>query len=338
MTSTHSHEAIHPLIGAWALDACTPEEAELVQAHLSSCAVCAEEARTLRETAAELGGGHLRPPAGLGIRLRSAAHLRRRPAPRAPGYAKPYAAQVAALDLMLSGLPTGDWQRIAAYEQMSVHDLLAHLIATDGLIAAALGVAVRPPVEPGTDAATRTVAIVAREKERPVDETRRSWRDQAEQLCLALPRRPNGATVRLGFPMVVPDALLARAFETWIHTEDIAGATGSAATTPLPEHLHPMADLAARMLPKVTARRMPEADGRHVRLHLTGAGGGTWTVPVVSGHPAGEPDAEITADVVEFCRLVGGRRDPDAFPAELGGDTALARAWLAAAPSLAPYP
>jgi hypothetical protein len=141
--------------------------------------------------------------------------------------------------------------------------------------------------------------------------------------------------------MVVPDALLARAFETWIHSEDIAGATRSPATTPLPEHLHPMADLAVRLLPKVTSRRLPGADGRRIRLHLTGPGGGTWTVPVGRGdsnhHGAGS-DAEVTADVVEFCRLVGARRDPATFPAGISGDAGLARDWLAAAPDLAPYP
>ncbi|MEU4419827.1 maleylpyruvate isomerase family mycothiol-dependent enzyme [Actinoplanes sp. NPDC024001] len=337
MTGTFSHEAISQLIGAWAVDACSPEEADLVQAHLRRCDICTTEARVLRETVADLGGDDLRPPPGLGARLRTAAHVRRRPAPRAPAYAKPYAAQVAALDLTLSTLDPGGWQRIAAYEEMSVHDLLAHLLATDSLVAAALGVPVQPPMEPGTNPVARTAVVVAQERERPVEQTLRAWRDQAEALCRVLPRRPGDATVTLGFPMVVPDVLLARAFETWIHTEDIAGATASPAATPLPENLSPMADLAARMLPKVTARGFP--DGGLIGLHLTGPGGGDWTIPAGrSDDLGGVPDAEITADVVEFCRLVGGRRDPATFPAVISGDTAVARRWLAAAPKLAPYP
>ncbi|WP_328467846.1 maleylpyruvate isomerase family mycothiol-dependent enzyme [Actinoplanes sp. NBC_00393] len=337
MSNTQTHEAIYPLIGAWALDACSSQEADLVQAHLDDCVVCAEEARALRETAAEFGGEDLLPPAGLGIRLRSSAHLRRRPAPRAPGYAKPYAAQVAALDLMLSGLPGGGWRQITVNDEMSVHELLAHLIATDGMVADALGVPVQPPMEPGTDAQARTVVVLAQERHRPVEQTLLFWREQAEAVCRALPHRPNGATVTLGFPMPVPDAVLARAFETWIHTEDIAGATDSPAIPPLPEHLNPMADLAARLLPKVTARRFPQ--GGSIRLHLTGPGGGVWTVPAGRHSDAGgRPYAEVTADVVEFCRLVGGRRDPATFPAGIRGDAGLAREWLAAAPDLAPYP
>ncbi|MEV6305687.1 maleylpyruvate isomerase family mycothiol-dependent enzyme [Actinoplanes sp. NPDC051861] len=332
---TADHETVSQLIGAWAVDACSPEEAHLVQGHLPGCADCAGEARTLRATAEEL---LFAPPAGLLARLRSEMPVRRRPAFKTPGYAKPYAAQVAALDLMLSDLATDDWRQVAAYEQLSVHDLLAHLIAVDGMVADALGVPGSLPVRPDMDAEARTSAVVAAEQSRPVSDTLRTWRDQADAVCRALPRRPDtSTTVTLGFTMPVPDALLARAFETWIHAEDIAGVTSSPSITPLPEHLNPMADLAVRMLPRVTSHRLPEASGRQIRLLLTGPGGGTWTVPL--GEPAGfDTDAEVSVDVVEFCRLVGDRRDPAVIPAEVSGDERLAREWLSVVPALAPYP
>ncbi|MFC7534509.1 maleylpyruvate isomerase N-terminal domain-containing protein [Actinoplanes sp. GCM10030250] len=305
----HDHETISQLIGAWAVDACSPEEASLVQAHLPGCTICTGEAHTLRATATAL----LTPaPAGLRERLHAAMPLRRRPAPRAPGYAKPYAAQVAALDLLLSALGSGEWQLIAAYERMTVRDLLAHLMEVDGVVAGALGLPVR--TTPSLD----------------------SWREQAEAVCRALPHEPdNGVTVKLGRRMTVADALLARAFETWIHTEDIAGATGSPTVTPLPSHLHPMADLAVRMLPAVTGRVVT---GRSISLHLTGEGGGRWTVPVSAGPVVSESDAGVTVDVVEFCRLVGDRREPSLLDVEISGDPVLAREWLAAVPALAPYP
>ena len=101
------------------------------------------------------------------------------------------------------------------------------------------------------------------------------------------------------------------------------------------------ADLAARVLPRVVSRRIAPPHDRHLRLHLTGAGGGTWTVPL---DPAGtvpaaaRPAAVVVLDVVEFCRLAADRRDPGRIAVEVQGDTALAREFLAAVPTLAPVP
>ncbi|MBO3743447.1 maleylpyruvate isomerase family mycothiol-dependent enzyme [Actinoplanes flavus] len=342
MTGTDSHEIVAPLVAAWALDACPPDEDGLVREHLDRCDVCAAEARALRDTVADLGGTHRRPPAGLAARLRSAAPVRRRPAPAAPGYAQPYAAQVAALDLLLTGLDEDHWGRIAAYGEWSVHDLLAHLTATDSLIAAALGVAVDPPLAPGSDPESRTREVLAFARSRTAEQARHAWRAQAEALCGALLAGPAPTgTIAVGWAMPVPDALVARAFETWIHSEDIGGVLARPTVTPLPEHLNPMADLAVRTLPLATATRVTAPEGRHVRLHLTGPGGGTWTVPVAPPAPGSTPpaslvpDAEVTADIVEFCRLVGDRRRPEQLSVSIAGDTRLGLEWLAAAPALA---
>jgi len=337
MTGTSSHEAVVRLLGAWALDACSPEEDDLVRVHLNRCPSCAREAHALREVAAELGGNDLRPPAGTTAAARATAQEIRRPAAAAPAYAAPYAAQVAALDLTLAGLTAEEWRRVAAYGEWTVHDLLAHLAATDSLVAAAVGLAVRPPVEPGTSPIARTTVALHRERRRPVEETRRSWRAQADALCGQLARRPSLAAgeVRLERTMPVPDALVARAFETWVHASDIAAVTGRPTVPPLPEHLHPMADLATRMLPYVLGRRVAAPGDRYVRLHLTGAGGGTWNVPLAPGVAWTGPAAVLTLDTVEFCMLAGDRRHPGRVRAEIRGDEALGREVLAAAPGLA---
>jgi uncharacterized protein (TIGR03083 family) len=337
MTDLDRHETVVQLLGAWALNACSPEESDLVRAHLNRCAVCAPEARALRETAGELGGTSLSPPEGMAGRLRDAARQIRRPAAAAPAYAAPYAAQVAALDLMLSDLTVEDWRRVAAYGEWSVHDLVAHLAATDGLLAAALGVAVRPPVKAGENPVSRTAAVLDVERRRPAEQTRRYWRAQADDVCDKLLRHPSLATdtVKVGWRLLVPDAVVGRAFETWIHAADIAAATGRPSVAPLPEHVHQMADLSARLLPRVLARRAASPRPLEVRLHLTGAGGGTWTVPFVPDGSTGlAPAAVATIDVLEFCRLVGGRRDPDRISVDIRGDTAAAREMLAAAPGL----
>ncbi|MFF5080618.1 maleylpyruvate isomerase family mycothiol-dependent enzyme [Actinoplanes sp. NPDC000266] len=324
---------IHSLVAAWALNACPPAEAALVEAHLPTCPHCAREARRLVEAVAGLAGADLWPPAGSLARTRSAARRRRPPATPAPAYVAPYAAQVAALDLLLSDLTAADWGRTAAYGELSVHDLVAHLASTDGLIAGVLGL----PVEPlGDDPATRTAAVLRRERGRPVELTRRAWRAQADAMCRSVPANPplGVATTALGPPLCLPDALTARAYETWIHREDIAAATGRRTPPPLPGHVRPMAELAVRFLPRVMSRR-----GRHVRLELTGEGGGTWTVPLgPSTGVVSRPSAVVSLDVVEFCRLAGDRRDPGRVAAEVGGDAALAREFLAAVPALAVVP
>ncbi|MEU4557160.1 maleylpyruvate isomerase family mycothiol-dependent enzyme [Actinoplanes sp. NPDC023936] len=341
MTGTDSHETVLPLIGAWALDACSTAEAEVVEAHLVSCPACAAEAGELREVAAGLAGDDLRQSPGSTARLLSSARRVRRPAAAAPAFAAPYAAQVAALDLLLSGLDAERWRRTAAYEEMTVHDLVAHLAATDSLIAAGLGLPVEPPVEPGQRLAARTAAVLRRERGRPAEETRRSWRAQADAVCRALREHPAPATVTMGRPFPVTDALLARAFETWIHREDIAAAVGRPTVPPLPEHLHPMTDLAVRSLPGVLTRRLTAHHDQLVRLDLTGDGGGTWTVPLSLPDTVpvvARPAATVTVDVVEFCRLAGARRDPDRIGAEVAGDVTLAREFLAAVPAMAPVP
>ncbi|MFC7534732.1 maleylpyruvate isomerase family mycothiol-dependent enzyme [Actinoplanes sp. GCM10030250] len=343
MTGTDSHTTVLPLLGAWALDACPPAERELVEAHLGTCTTCAGESRELREAAAGIGGEHLRPPAGSLVRLRSAAWARRRPATATMGYAAPYAAQVSALDLLLSNLAPGDWERTAAYGEMTVHDLVGHLAATDGLVAAGLGLPVEQPVEPGQKLAARTAAVLRRERERPAEQTRQSWRAQADAMCrfLAGQLAPGSVTVVMGRPFPLVDALLARAFETWIHGEDIAAAIGHQVARPLPEHVRPMVEFAVRMLPGFTCRRIAPPHDRYVRLHLTGAGGGVWTVPLDAAAvvPAVvRPAAVVALDVVEFCRLAGDRRDPGRIDAEIGGDITLAREFLATVPAMAAVP
>jgi hypothetical protein len=102
-----------------------------------------------------------------------------------------------------------------------------------------------------------------------------------------------------------------------------------------------MADFATRTLPHVLVRRIPPPDHRCVRLRLTGAGGGTWTVPLdpAATVPAVvRPAAVVTLDVVEFCRLAGDRRTAERLTVEVRGDAALAREFVAAVPAMALVP
>src|SRR4051794_22331355 len=135
-----AHEIAAPLLGVWALDACSPEEADMVMDHLPHCTTCAAEAARLRGTA-DLLGAAARPPAWLRARTLERAKARRPAASPCPDYAEPYAAQVAVLDSLLGELTGPEWSANVIYD-WSVQDVVAHLAATDSLVADLFGVAI----------------------------------------------------------------------------------------------------------------------------------------------------------------------------------------------------
>jgi len=65
MERMSSHDDLDELLGAYALDAVEPDEAELLDRHLESCPRCRAEVREHRETAALLG--YIGAPAPLGL-------------------------------------------------------------------------------------------------------------------------------------------------------------------------------------------------------------------------------------------------------------------------------
>jgi hypothetical protein len=70
---------------------------------------------------------------------------------------------------------------------------------------------------------------------------------------------------------------------------------------------------------------------------LTGAGGGEWRFSM-GGRQAdddAEADVTLTADVVDWCLVVGERLAPTDLPRRVDGDTALADDLVAAAPAFA---
>src|SRR5262249_18557503 len=142
--------------------------------------------------------------------------------------------------------------------------------------------------------------------------------------------------VRFGPPPSAGNASLARAFETWIHADDIRGALGRQPRPPAPEHLAPLADLHVRLLPTALAISGRARPGRSASVRLTGPGGSTWHIPMTPdepmgpGKPTGPPDVTLTADILAYSHAAGSRRDPATVPQSVTGDPALAEDLLAA--------
>ena len=192
----------------------------------------------------------------------------------------------------------------------------------------------------------RSQAALDRSRGEPPELTRAYWRGQADDIV----RRVVAGGARLsgrlmpfgGVPMPVEHVLLDRAFETWIHGDDIATTVGIAFAPPPPDHIHLMAQAAVGILPAVFVETGCVRRDAVAGLTLTGPGGGKWTVPF--GPPDTVPRstaipaqrvADVRLDIIEFCLLVGGRREVATLAAEISGDLEAGRDVLVAAASLA---
>ncbi len=169
---------------------------------------------------------------------------------------------------------------------------------------------------------------------------RRHWREQGHALLRTASfasDRTAGVRVPYGeFTLPVRDALLERAFECWMHAEDIATAIHYPYTAPQSTHLHHMVDLAARMLPETIARRRRAGlsgpprrlsaagtPGRALHLEVEGDGGGDWYIPLDSPAAAvrpGDAVAHVALDDYEFCQLAAGHVAPAEAMAGWDGD------------------
>nr|WP_245970501.1 zf-HC2 domain-containing protein [Streptomyces rishiriensis] len=383
------HPVLKSLLGAWALAACSAEETAAVEEHLGDCGACADEARRLREAVGLLQ----RPESldldpGLRTRVLDGCLTRRPPGIPVPRWAQSYDAETARLDALLQDFGDAEWHapvrlrwfrgQEATSRRTTVAGVIAHLLAVAGLVALALGLddpldaaGTRDAGEadrgadrsraadcpPGTPA-HRTEAFWAASRFPPTRSVRGPWRDQTHALVRTVSftgGEGHGAMPVSygGFELPLRDALLDRAFECWVHAEDIAEAVDYPYAPPAPRHLHDMIDLAARMLPKTLAARRRAGlatpshhtrhlvsagrPGRSLRLEIEGSGGGQWLIPLDSPGAVGSADhevAHVALDDVEFCRLAAGHVSPEEAAAGQLGDREAIRDVLFAAASL----
>ncbi|KOU77668.1 MDMPI N domain containing protein [Streptomyces sp. MMG1533] len=363
------HAVLKALLGAWALAACSPEETLAVEDHLGDCGNCADEALRLREAV-----GLLQRPESLdldpGLRTRVLEGCLDRRPPRipVPDWATPYDAETARLDALLQDIGDAEWHtpvRLRWFEadeatsrRTTVAGVIAHLLTVDGLVAIALGLD-DPLGEVTADAPTptaRTEAYWRASHFPPTRKVRVPWREQSHDLVRTV-SFTGGGPGRLAVPygafeLPLHDAMLDRAFECWVHAEDIAEAVDYPYGPPSPRHLNRMIDLAARMLPAALAVRRrtglaAPAPGRHLvpvgepgrslRLEIEGHGGGEWLIPLDSPGAVGSAEhevAHVALDGVEFCRLAAGHVSPQEAAAGQLGDREAIKDVLFAAASL----
>jgi len=250
---------------------------------------------------------------------------------------------------LLAGLDEQDWAR-PALRDLDVQGLTGHLIGVEEDTQRGLA---GDPAVAGADHVESTQDSAVRQASRSPALTMRDWRQAADR-TLAEARAADagaGADVRAatgadggrdgriamhGMRLPLDDLLAVRAFELWVHENDIRRCAGLNPSLPDPAVLRLMSDLAARMLPFAAARtglREPV----NVHLVLTGPGGGTWDLAVgqeADGQGPGQ-DVMIVTDAVGFCRLAANRTTPAELGPHVTGDAVRAAEVLAAASTLA---
>ncbi|MEU3688181.1 maleylpyruvate isomerase N-terminal domain-containing protein [Streptomyces narbonensis] len=361
-----THRVLKSLLGAWALSACSAGETKAVEDHLTECAPCADEALRLRDAVALL---HEDRDLDLDPLLRSRVLencLGRRPARvPVPEWVTPYDAETARLDALLRDIGESEWHapvRLKWYEndhlvrrKTTVAGVIGHLLAVDGLVSSALGI--KDPLGAGVPELSpteRTEAFWSALDRPPNRALRGPWRDQTHTLIRTVSFAGRGVgdlTVTYkDFALPLRDSLLERAFECWLHADDIANAVAYPYAPPSGAHLHGMIDLAARLLPAALAGRRRSglaaparqlvaagAPGRSLHLEVEGAGGGHWYIALDSPAAVGSPEravAQVAMDGVEFCQLVAGHISPEEAAAGQDGDREAIRDVLSAAASL----
>ncbi|MFF0016845.1 maleylpyruvate isomerase family mycothiol-dependent enzyme [Streptomyces sp. NPDC005374] len=338
------HDDARDLLAAWAFGALEPADERTLLLHLAACQSCAAEAERLRETVQLLDGPPLdEPPSAAASPLDTllTGAFRARPAPfRVARHAAPYAAAVAGIEALLPEM-RGRWSTPVVHD-WDVHATVAHLLAADEHLAVRLGIDARVPGARIDEDANwsdawdrRSAEVIAHEYGRTPEETVADWSAQAAALLgtpYALdPELAAGTALSMGIRLPVTEHFLARAFEAWIHTDDIGRALGLAVPPPPEEHLGQLVRLAVRILGTVLG-----AGAAPVLLAFKGgAGGGAMSGEQwVLGSQSDPVAAELTLDPVDFCLLVGGRQAPDTVPRHTTGDAAAAGNVLERAASL----
>jgi uncharacterized protein (TIGR03083 family) len=332
--------AVEELLGAYALDACELDETEAIEEILAGDPELAREAERLRHAAAWIGATEaLEPPSGLRDSILASARARRAASGAADPAVEPavdlFAGQTGALADVVETL-RDDQLDLGTANGLSVRALIVHCAAQESLAAQLAG---RPTVADvtSTDIDERTEALLERFGNRPTADTLALWRESVDALQdWATEPANHEATVRwLGADIARPDVLVIRAFESWIHADDIRRAIGQPLASPPASHLSLMSDFSGRTTGFGLLMAGRSRPGKTARLVLTGGGGGEWLIAMGGGDAGTIADVTLTTDVVDWCRLVGERIAPDELECTIEGDADLGTDLLVAASAFA---
>lgn len=284
----------------------------------------------------------LAPPPSRRDRL--VAEIGRRPRAGAEPATAPdlYRSRVSVLHRLLGELDGGDWRAPVVPYRWTVHRLLAHLAVIEEYTARQLGLTGEAPLPPGEATTADHLALGADDADRladgPPEATVARWRAAASLIGEHVGSAdfdPSAPVPLHQWPFDAATALVARSFELWTHGDDIRRATGRPLEEVPAGELRTMSSTSVAGLPLLLALQPPPAAQLPVvltptRVVLTGPGGGTFDL----GGP-GEQANLLVADVVDYCRVVSRRLDPDDLVSTREGDEHLLSSLLVAAQAIA---
>jgi uncharacterized protein (TIGR03083 family) len=266
------------------------------------------------------------------------------PVPEVPAIspAEAFSRAADALYRTLSGLESAAWSRPASRD-LDVQGLAGHLTGVEDDVRRCLA---GDPAVSLAGHVESTQAAAARQAGRDPAQTLAEWRDAVSRtLALVAARGLDGLDTCValhGMQLPLRALLVVRAFELWVHENDIRPAAGLPLAVPGPSVLSLMTRLAATLLPGAAVRAGVPGPGR-LHLVLTGPGGGTWDLEwdperdpeTASAARPGPAGVSIVADAVGFCRLVSDRMTPAELAPYITGDRDQAAGVLTAAATLA---
>ncbi len=327
--------AVEELLGAYALDACEPDEVAAIERHLAENPTLAREAERLRNAAVWIGAADaLEAPPALRTSVLEVARSRR-PAAGADPVLDLYVGQSEALGEVIDDLDDDDLDRVTT-NGLSVRDLVIHCAAQESLAAQLAG---RPTVP---DVTETDIDAAQRDAHRAVPRSsagggpRAVGRGRSRRSARGPPTPRTSTGPSRGSVATFPAPTSSRSGPSRPgSTPTTCAARGRRTETPPPGHLAVMSNLAGRVTGFGLVMVGRSRPGKTARLVLTGAGGGDWLIAMGGGTPGASPDVTVTADVVDWCRLVGERIAPDELDCGVVGDTALADDLLVAASAFA---
>jgi uncharacterized protein (TIGR03083 family) len=264
----------------------------------------------------------MKPPASLRSRVLTEARARRwDPHRLSTEVIDPYLLQVRTLDSLLSDLTPAQW-RTPVPRHGDITGLVTHLAGNDAMVLTDLESQTPTPVVATGDGPSSD-PLVAHER----------WRAQSSNLVthlrLTAPReleRPVRLAGRNPVYRSLREGMVQRAFETWIHTDDVRSSLQLMGPPPPPRHLRSIVDLAVTLLPVALIAASRDHSGKAARMRLSEAGEETEWRLRLGDHFDPDADAAVTiyTDMAAFCQLVAGRRTRHDLTLQVTGEEALA--------------
>ena len=335
-----------------ALDAHEPGEGAAIEAHLAATPGAVRWSGTMREAAGEYAAAvttSVPPPAALRRLVLDRSRERRAPEPVAAG-APPvevHRVELARAVLLLSDLRADDWARPVdppEFAGWTVHDVAAHLVANESLLAAQLGRPVAGVPETALDNEGRTAATRARHRALPPAAAVAELEAAAEAVDEVIAARGEAGLDDpidwWGVRYSISTVLFIRSVETWTHADDVRRAVGSQMVAPPVASLLTMSHAACGFVPAMMAARGTPHPDRLVRFRFPDLGASAaWDIDLGEAgavRPAGDGrvDAELAVDSLAFCRRVSARLPDGLTVTDAEGDEGLIRDVVDALPAL----